>query len=316
MIPSTDLLATLRGLLEQIPPGRVTTFGDLAEALGDLRAARWVAQAITKLTDRPVHRVVKRTGKIVLSDPARAAVQWQRLADEGILCTPEGTLTLQDHRWTNFRCDAPLKQLAEWQERVALQASHRADVEVPRVMAGLDVSYASETEAVAAYVEVDVDTQALLFSATHRAPVSFPYITGYLTFRELPMHLALLDRVRQQKPLAKVILVDGAGQLHPRRAGIAVAVGVAADCVTIGVAKHHLLGRTVSTEAEPLLEDRGEILGQMVFAANGKHPAYVSPGHQISLASAVQCVRAVWPSGRSPSPIWLADQLSRRIARQ
>ncbi|HET6422046.1 MAG TPA: endonuclease V [Planctomycetaceae bacterium] len=316
MIPTTDLPGTLRGLLDQIPPGRVTTFGDLAEALGDLSAARWVAQELAEMVDGPVHRVVKRTGEIVLSNVARAAVQRERLLEEGIPITDTGKLDLEHFRWKDFTCDGPLKRLAEWQDGVAIKARNVADVEIPRVMAGLDVSYASDHEAVAAYVEVDVKTHALLFSATHRAAVAFPYITGYLTFRELPIHLALLDLVRQQKPLAKVILVDGAGQLHPRRAGIAVAVGVVGACVTVGVAKHRLVGRKVSEDADPLLEDQGEILGQMLHGTNRTHPVYVSPGHSIALASAVRCVREVWRSGRWPVPIQLADQLSRKIAKQ
>src|SRR5688572_885427 len=41
--PLPDLRFALRGLLDQVPRGRVTTFGRLADALGDVVAARWVA---------------------------------------------------------------------------------------------------------------------------------------------------------------------------------------------------------------------------------------------------------------------------------
>lgn len=315
MIPDADLSFTLRLLLEQIPAGRVTTFGDLAEALGDIRAARWIAQELVGLPDGPVHRVVKRTGEIVLSDPDRAAWQMERLLAEGVICSAEGKVDLPTLRWQDFICDAPLKRLAVWQDQIAKQSQNTHEIDVPAVIAGLDVSYAGDDEAAAAYVEVDTATNALLFSVTHRVAVRFPYITGYLTFRELPIYVALLERVRELKPLANIILVDGAGQLHPRRSGIAVAVGVVSQCVTIGVAKHHLCGRKINSDADPLLEDQGEILGQMLYGSNRKHPMYVSPGHGISLASAVRCVRAVWAVTRSPAPIQLADQLSRKIAK-
>jgi deoxyribonuclease V len=311
-----DLSTMVSMLLEQIPHGRVTTFGDIAEALGDLSAARWVAQELAERSTEPWHRVVKRTGEIVTTDPLRACEQRDRLLAEGIECSLEGKLNLQEYRWHDFQSDAPLRQLARWQDEVAAQAEAAPDIAVPPVIGGLDVSYVSDNEAVAAYVEIDTQTGATIFSATHRAVIVFPYITGYLTFRELPIHLELLLQVLEQKPLAKVILVDGAGQLHPRRSGIAVAVGVIGECVTVGVAKHHLCGRKTTEDDHPMIELRGEILGQMLHGDNRRHPLYVSPGHGLSLTSAVQCVRAVWPTHRSPLPIRAADQLSRKLAKE
>lgn len=310
-----DMAGELDALMEQIPEGKVTTFGDLAEALGDLSAARWIARELASRDHGPWYRVVKRTGEIVTTNPERAAIQCLRLRHEGVEIAEGGRLELSDVRWSDFVSDVPLKHLAEWQAASALHADCMVDVAVPAVMGGLDVSYVSDDEAVAAYVEIDVSTGATVFSATHRAVIAFPYLTGYLTFRELPLHLALLEQVRQVKPLAKVILVDGAGQLHPRRAGIAVAVGVVAGCVTIGVAKHHLCGRAVSEGLEPLLELHGEVLGQSLVGKTSRRPLQVSPGHGLSLTSAVACVRAVWPEGRCPIPIREADGLSRRVAK-
>lgn len=309
-----QLSEEVRNLLAQIPPGRVTTFGDLADALGDITAARWIARELITFSDVPWYRVVKRTGQLALPKSDQAALQRQLLMQEGVIVDEDGRIDLQAVRWNVFRCHAPLRKLAEWQLELALRADGTTDVPVPSVIAGLDVSYASDNEAVGAYVEIDVATGAILFSATHRAEIVFPYLTGYLTFRELPVHLALLEQVRAAKPLAKVILVDGAGRLHPRRSGIAVAVGVVADCVTIGVTKHHLCGRALADDREPLLELNGTITGQSLVGSSRK-PLQISPGHGLSLASAVACVRAVWPHGRVPIPIREADAVSRRVAK-
>lgn len=316
MIEIPDLTAALHALLLQIPRSRVTTYGDLAEALGDLSAARWVAQYLADAPGLPVHRVVKRTGEIRVTVSVDGMNQRARLLAEGVACSETAIADLPAFRWREFTGEAPLQRLAEWQASVAQLANNRDDVDVPAVMGGLDISYVTDHEAVAAYVEIETRRGGLLYSQTYRAPVSFPYITGYLTFRELPLHLALLEKVREEKLLAKVILVDGAGQLHPRRCGIAVAVGVEADCVTVGVAKHHLCGRKTSDDADPFLELDGEQVGRLLHSPGGRHPAFVSPGQGISLASTIQCVQAVWPEGRSPRPIELADQLSRRAARQ
>ncbi len=302
-------------LLKQIPAGCVTTFGDLAEALGDLTAARWIAQELGSHPIGPWYRVVKRTGELAGTDSDRMALQRDMLAAEGLNFNDDGRIDLADCRWCDFTCPAPLRQLAAWQSELAVRADGTTEVAIPPLIGGLDVSYVSDNQAVAAYVEIDVASGATVFSATHHAEIGFPYLTGYLTFRELPIHLALIEQVRQEKPLAKVILVDGAGQLHPRRSGIAVGVGVVADCVTIGVAKHRLCGRAVSGDPEPLLELNGAVLGQSLIGTTSRKPLQISPGHGLSVASAVACVRAVWKHGRTPIPIREADALSRRVAK-
>lgn len=314
--PIPNLSGELTALLAQIPAGRVTTFGDLAEALGDVSAARWVAHTLSGKNDGPWYRVVKRTGELVSTDPDRAARQREQLIAEGVDVSEEGRLVLPARRWCDFSCDLPLRTLAAWQTELAQRADGSTDVAVPAVIGGLDVSYISDDRAIAAYVEIEVKTGTTVFTSTLQADIGFPYLTGYLTFRELPIHLALIEQVRKQKPLARVILVDGAGQLHPRRSGIAVAVGVVADCVTVGVAKHRLCGRAVSNGTEPLLELNGIILGQSLIGRTSQRPLQISPGHGLSLSSAVGCVRAVWTNGRTPLPIREADALSRRVAKE
>ena len=83
----------------------------------------------------------------------------------------------------------------------------------------------------------------LVWSAKIRRAIRFPYITSYLTFRELPILLELLGEVRAAGRMAPVLLVDGSGILHPRRFGVASHLGVAADAATIGVTKKLLCGK-------------------------------------------------------------------------
>src|SRR5207244_392523 len=97
---------------------------------------------------------------------------------------------------------------------------------VPRFVGGVDVSYRGAHEGVAAYALVEVASGKLVWSTMIRRPVRFPYITSYLTFRELPLLVALIEEVRAQDRLAPVVMVDGTGRLHPRRAGIASHLGV------------------------------------------------------------------------------------------
>jgi deoxyribonuclease V len=183
----------------------------------------------------------------------------------------------------------------------------------------VDVAY-SGREGVGAYVLVDAATQQPLWSTTIRLPVSFPYITGYLAFREIPIHLELLEQAREHDALAPLLMMDGSGVLHPRRAGIAAHLGVLADCPTIGVSKKLLCGE-IGRDAvhagrpSPILH-QGDLWGMAVRATPASRPIFVSPGHRIRVPDAARVVMQTFRSHRLPEPIHLADALSRRAAKE
>lgn len=301
-----DLADELKRLLAQVPPGSVTSFGDLADALGDLAAARWAATAIAgwRETVLPWHRAVRRTGDLAAGTDDERQRQAELLRGEGVDLE-------RFSPWTGFKTTYPLRTLAAWQAATAQLATFDDAVPLPDRVGAVDLSYASDTEAVAAYVSCDTKTLEIVDRETVRVPVTFPYITGYLTFRELPALLTLVDRVRDR--LAPVVLVDGSGRLHPRRFGIAVGLGVLAGIRTVGVSKHRLCGRPrgESISDEVPLWDGDEFLGHRVDGGSKRRTMYVSPGHGIDAASAVRIVRAVWKDRRSPEPIHWADKLSR-----
>lgn len=77
------------GVVRAIPPGRVTTYGAIAQYLGIPRGARWVGHALnlshTASPPVPAHRVVNRTGHLTgkFHFPTPTAMQ-ERLEAEGI----------------------------------------------------------------------------------------------------------------------------------------------------------------------------------------------------------------------------------------
>jgi methylated-DNA-protein-cysteine methyltransferase-like protein len=86
-----------------VPPGRVTTYGDVAGVLGSPRVARQVGWALAALpagTDVPWHRVVNARGQIShRGDLLRAEQQRRLLEAEGVAFDHGGRLDLKGHRW-------------------------------------------------------------------------------------------------------------------------------------------------------------------------------------------------------------------------
>lgn len=139
-------------------------------------------------------------------------------------------------------------------------------------------------------------------------PLTFPYIPGLLSFREMPALIEAFSRVKQEPDL---IFYDGHGYAHPRRFGITCHLGVVLDRPTIGCAKSRLIG----THAEPPrragrwtpLIDDNEVIGAVLRTRPGVKPIYVSVGHRVSLERAVELVLAVTDGYRIPRPTREAD---------
>jgi deoxyribonuclease V len=182
-----------------------------------------------------------------------------------------------------------------------------------RLIAGVDVGFEgthNET-ARAAVVVLRVPELVPVDCAIARLPVAFPYIPGLLAFREIPVVLNALEHL-QTAPDA--LIVDGQGRAHPRRVGIASHLGVLLDCVTIGCAKSILCGRAQAPANRvgawtPLI-DRGETIGAAVRTRVGVAPVYVSVGHRISLARAIELVLQCGKGYRLPEPTRCAHRVA------
>ncbi|MDJ0976582.1 MAG: deoxyribonuclease V [Planctomycetota bacterium] len=149
-------------------------------------------------------------------------------------------------------------------------------------------------------------------SATPR----MPYIPGLLSFRELPI---VLEAMRRLKTRPDVILVDGQGLAHPRRMGLATHLGLHIDVPTIGVGKSRLCGThgepgPESGEWTPLM-DKGRRIGLVVRTRDEVKPVYVSVGNNVGLLPAARVVLATCTRFRLPNPIRHADRMSRALAR-
>ncbi len=179
-------------------------------------------------------------------------------------------------------------------------------------VAGVDVGFEDQGRTSRAAVAVLRFPELTLHeTAMVRRPVSFPYVPGLLSFREVPAVLEALEQVRQ---LPDLILCDGQGWAHPRRFGIACHLGVLTDLPTIGVAKSRLIG----THEEPGVEKgawaalyhKDTLIGAVLRTRRGVRPLYVSVGHRITLPTALDYVLRCTTRYRLPETTRAAHKLA------
>ncbi len=318
-----DLPQSLRSLLRRVPRGRVTTYGALATALGDSIAARWVAQHLLDHTHGPrcrCHRVVRAGGELGTYITRSATEKRTLLTAEGVHIADD-TVDLAVYGVEPPALDRPLARLRAAQNRLLGRHSYRSPRTVPQVVGGLDISYAAPDRGVATYALVELPSGRVTWTTTIARRVHFPYISGYLAFRELPLLLALLDKVCRADRLAPVLLVDGSGVLHPRRSGLATHLGLLIDHPTIGVTKKLLCGKPAGTPNRAkkfvAVHEGDEQLGWVTRPSQSKRkPIYVSPGHRVSVDFAARVVQEMLLGHKLPEPIYWADRLSRQRARE
>ena len=196
------------------------------------------------------------------------------------------------------------------QRKLAAQIVRADQLGEVRHVCGVDVHYydGMAQAAAAVYSFPQLERRA---HAVAREPVSFPYIPGLLSFREIPAALAALAAL----PLAPdLILCDAQGIAHPRRCGLASHLGQLARTPSIGVAKTRLVGEHRAPPARrgtwAPLTDRGERIGAVLRTRAGVKPLYVSVGHRVSLATALRYVMACTTRYRIPEPLRWAHRLA------
>jgi len=181
-----------------------------------------------------------------------------------------------------------------------------------KTVAGVDVGFERAGAVTrAAAVVMDFPGLETREQAVARQPTRFPYVPGFLSFREAPAVLAALEQLRQVPDL---LLCDGQGIAHPRRFGIACHLGVLTDIPSIGVAKSRLVGThgtvpKVKGAWAPLM-DAGEVIGAVLRTRDGVKPLYVSIGHRVSLDTAIDYVLRCTTKYRLPETTRLADRLA------
>ncbi len=300
---NVDLYSYFYGLVQQIPRGRISTYGALARALGDIKAARACGVMLSQNPDPPkipCHRVVMSDGTLGgFTHPLGVKRKIELLRMEGIEIENGKIADFEYVFFDSFKTDYPLKKLRKLQESMRDEIILE-DIYSSEYVGGADVSYTGR-RAYAALVIYRGERK--IEEITLERDISFPYIPTYLAFREEPLISELLRKWNDEI----ILLVDGNGILHPRGMGLATYVGVKNHVSTIGVAKSLLMGEIRGEE----IYLNGKVVARYLRSGK-KKGIYVSSGYGVSLQSAVKIVKK-YLRYKNPEPLRQAHILANAL---
>ena len=209
------------------------------------------------------------------------------------------------HNWNLSPAEA--RQL---QENLRGQISLCSMRKKPRFVGGLDCSLDKRKGRIfAAAVVFSFPELERLETAGAELPLAFPYVPGLLSFREIPVCLEAIKKLKQSPD---VWLIDGQGIAHPRRIGLASHLGLFLDTPTIGCAKSRLIGTYDEPKPEKgsfsWLYDNDEKIGAVLRTRTAVKPLFISPGHLCSFQDAIYYTLACTTQYRLPEPTRIAHQ--------
>ena len=213
--------------------------------------------------------------------------------------------------------DLPPKDAMRLQSWLAAKVVPRGTIRRKlRRVAGLDCSVGRDGHVHGTAVVCEAPDWHVIEAVTASAPAPMPYVPGLLSFREAPI---LLEALRKLRTTPDLVLVDGHGIAHPRGLGLAAHLGLHIDVPVVGVGKSVLVG-TFGRAGKKYgdwrpLEWKRKRIGLALTTKGGVKPVFVSVGNRIGLLPAARAVLATCTRYRLPEPIRHADRLSRKAAR-
>ena len=295
-------------LVRQIPPGKISSYGAVAKALGDIRASRAVGRMMNQnpdADDMPCFKIVYSDGRLGgfgrgIEDKIR------RLNNDNIFVKDGKIVDFENVFFNDFETDYPLKKLRQDQIKLSKELMIKDDFDKLDTVAGVDVSYPKNEfdKSCGACVVVDFKTKDVVEEKTVFVNTDFPYIPTYFSFREYPVVEKLIKNL-DTKP--SVILFDGNGILHPYMCGFASYAGLLLDTPSIGVAKSLLTGEV----KDDFVMLNNKKIGYAVFSKRAKKPIFISPGHRVSHTSSFNIVRN-FLKFKFPEPLRLAHVLAKK----
>jgi len=196
-----------------------------------------------------------------------------------------------------------LNRLKNEQLLLAKKIILKDSVKKIKTIGGCDNAFFKD-KIISAIVVLDYKTLEIIEKKNIISKIKFPYIPGYLSYRELP---GIIKTYKKLKNKPNILLCDFNGILHPRKIGAASHLGIKLDIPTIGIAKNLLCGKKTNNYVFVNNEKRGYVLKRKKYK-----PIFISPGHKITLNTSVKIVKRCLKN-KIPEPIKLAHNFANKI---
>lgn len=182
-----------------------------------------------------------------------------------------------------------------------------------KYVAGVDVAYDDASDKmIGAIVVLDSITFKVVEEVSHEMEITFPYVPGLFSFREIP---PLIEAFKKLTIKPDLIVCDAQGIAHPKGMGMATHLGIELNIPTIGCAKKRLVGNYDKSILGLKRGDSQELIyndvlvGKALRTQDSTNPMYVSIGHKISLNTAIYWILKLTPDYRLPETTRQADHL-------
>jgi len=206
----------------------------------------------------------------------------------------------------------------ELQEELAKNVEMKPVPPEARLVAGADMAFSKAHGVFFASVLVfGFPGLELLEEVSVQHKPTFPYVPGLLTFREGPV---LMKAIRKLRIVPDVFIFDGQGVAHPRRLGLAAHLGLWLGIPTVGCAKSRLIGTYDppghKKGSRKALFDKQERIGTVLRTRDGVKPVFISPGHLADFQTSTRLVLQCCTKYRLPEPTRLADKAVARVKKE
>lgn len=193
---------------------------------------------------------------------------------------------------------------------------NRMELDQIKTVAGVDIAYWNAENnseyAVCCIVVIDAQNKTVIEKKSAWGKSEFPYISGCLAFRELPLVIEAAIKLEKKPDL---FMFDGNGILHTRGLGLAAHASFYLDSPTVGVAKHYFKideagfiepGTEAGSRSD--IVKNGKIIGRVIRTKQAVKPIYVSVGNFIDIDTASEsALKFVDKESHIPVPTRLAD---------
>ncbi len=206
------------------------------------------------------------------------------------------------------RGDLSLAEASRIQHELAARVSTKGFPATINTVAGFDISYQlNQNRLIAGIVLFAFPSLEVISHHFYTDTIQFPYIPGYLSFREAP---ALLHLIKEYGSGADIFIFDGHGIAHPRGLGIAAHIGVLTGKPAIGCAKKKLVGqyREPGNDrgASSILYYKEQDVGRVIRTRSSTKPVFISIGNRCDIDSAVRLIMDCTTKYRIPEPTRIA----------